>query len=145
MTETPNQGGSMHFRHFRLFALAAISASIALVWALPAFAHSARAAGTTVTVTAGKPTEFGFTLSTKSVKHGAVTFKVTNSGKIPHDFKLCSKGGTANACSGKSTPVLAPGKSATLSVTIAKAGSYEYLCTEPGHAAGGMKGDIKAT
>jgi uncharacterized cupredoxin-like copper-binding protein len=145
MTATPTQGGSMHFRHFRLFALAAVSASLALVWALPAFAHSARAAGTTVTVTAGKPSEFGFALSTKTVKHGAVTFKVTNKGAIPHDFKLCTKAGTANTCTGKVTPILSPGKSATLTVTIAKAGTYEYLCTEPGHAAGGMKGQLKAT
>ena len=145
MTATPNQGGFMHFRHFRLFALAAISASIALVWALPALAHSSRAAGTTVTVTAGKPSEFGFALSSKSVKHGAVTFKVTNKGAINHDFKLCTKAGTANTCAGKATAVLKPGQSATLTVTIAKAGTYEYLCTEPGHAAGGMKGQLKAT
>ena len=135
----------MHFRHFRLFALAAVSASIALVWALPAFAHQSRAAGTTVTVTAGKPSEFGFQLSAKSVPHGSVTFKVTNKGAINHDFKLCTKGGTANACAGKATAVLSPGKSATLTVTIAKAGMYEYLCTEPGHAAGGMKGQLKVT
>lgn len=135
----------MHFRNFRLLALAALAASIALVWAIPAFAHSARAAGTTVNVTLGKPSEFGITLSAKSVKHGAITFKVTNKGAIGHDFKLCNKGGTANACTGKVTPVLTTGKSATLTVTVAKAGTYEYLCTEPGHAAGGMKGQLKVT
>jgi uncharacterized cupredoxin-like copper-binding protein len=136
----------MQFRHTRLLALAAATVGVALIWALPAFAHTAKSAGTTVTVTAGKPSEFGFKLSTKSVAHGSVTFKVTNGGKIPHDFKICSssKGGSANSCAGKATPVLAPGKSATLTVTLA-AGTYEYLCTEPGHAAGGMKGDLKAT
>ena len=30
-------------------------------------------------------------------------------------------------------------------VTFAKAGTYEYLCTIPGHAAGGMKGLLKVT
>ena len=53
-----------------------------LAWALPAMAHSSKATGTVVNVIAGKPTEFKFTLSAKSVKHGSVTFKVTNKGAI---------------------------------------------------------------
>jgi len=116
----------------------------ALVWAAAA---GARRAATTVSVTAGKPSEFSFTLSKKSVPKGAVTFKVTNNGAIPHTFKICSssKGGTANACKGKGTALIAPGSSATLSTTFPSAGSYEYLCTVPGHAAGGMKGDLKVT
>lgn len=129
----------------RLFSSFALLAALvaALTWAMSAGA--ARDA-TTVTVTAGKPSIFAFTLSTKSVKAGPVTFKVTNKGSIPHDFKLCSssKGGTANSCSGKGTALISPGKSATLSITL-KAGSYEYLCTVSGHAAAGMKGDIKVS
>jgi len=50
-----------------------------LALALPT-AGGAAARATTVTVTAGKPTEFGFRLSTKTVTHGTVTFKVTNGG-----------------------------------------------------------------
>ena len=125
--------------------LAAIAA--AFVWALPAAAHQSAARATTVKVTEGKPSEFHITLSTSSVKHGAVTFSVKNSGALAHDFKVCSsnKGGKATACAGKVTAMINPGKSATLSVTLAKAGSYEYLCTVPGHAAGGMKGVLKVT
>jgi uncharacterized cupredoxin-like copper-binding protein len=37
------------------------------------------------------------------------------------------------------------GKSATLTVTLKKKGRYEYLCTAPGHAAGGMKGILTVT
>jgi uncharacterized cupredoxin-like copper-binding protein len=33
-----------------------------------------------------------------------------------------------------------PGKSATLRVTLAKAGKYRFLRTVPGHAAAGMRG-----
>jgi uncharacterized cupredoxin-like copper-binding protein len=115
-----------------------------LAWSLPA---SAQHRATTVNVTAGKPSEFRFTLAPKSVKHGAVTFKITNGGILPHDFKLCSsnKGGTANACAGKSTALISPGKTATLTVNLASAGSYEYMCTVSGHAAAGMKGVLKAT
>jgi hypothetical protein len=40
------------------------------------------------------------------------------------------------------TKTLHPGQSATFTVTIKKAGKYEYLCSIPGHAAAGMKGLI---
>ena len=61
---------------------------------------------------------------------GIVNFRVTNRGKLRHDFKIA----------GKKTAQLAPGKAATLRVTFKKAGKFAYLCTLPGHAAGGMKG-----
>jgi uncharacterized cupredoxin-like copper-binding protein len=137
----------MKMSHARLTVLALVSAASALFVAVPAMAHNAAKKATTVTVTAGKPSEFGFILSSKKLKHGTVTFKVTNKGAIPHDFKICSsnKGGTANACVGKVTKQLNAGQSATLTVTFAKAGTYEYLCTVPAHAANGMKGDLKVT
>lgn len=119
-----------------------------------ALAHPTPAAGASVTVTAGKPSEFGFTLSAKSVPHGSVTFKVTNgsSAGLAHDFKLCSAPAKStsvsslpNSCAGKATAQIGKGQTASFSITIAKAGNYEYLCTVPGHAAGGMKGILKVT
>jgi len=132
-----------------LFVPAAAAAAFAVAPA--ALAHEA---GATVNVTAGKPSNFAFTLSAKSVPHGSITFKVTNgdSAGLAHDFKLCSapaKSTSAsslpNACAGKATAMIGKGGSATLAVTVAKAGNYEYLCTVPGHAAGGMKGILKVT
>ncbi len=126
----------------RMFsALSAVSA-VVLCSALPAGAHSA---ATVVNVAAGK-SGFSFTLSKSTVPHGAITFKVKNVSGFPHSFKLCSspKGGSANSCTGKGTPMIAPKASATLTVTLKK-GSYEYLCTVPGHAANGMKGVLKVT
>lgn len=116
-------------------------------WAMPASAHPATPTGTTVNVIAGKPSEYHFTLSVTSVKTGTVTFKLTNSGTVPHDLEICSspKGGSADSCTGTSTPLISPGATATLTVTFKTAGSYEYLCTFPGHAALGMKGDLKVT
>jgi uncharacterized cupredoxin-like copper-binding protein len=107
----------------------------------------AATSATTVVVTAGKPTEFGFRMSTKTFRHGSVTFKVTNRGAIPHDFKICTspKGGSGNTCAGKTTKLLSPGSSTTLTYTFKSKGTYEYLCTVPGHAAGGMKGDLRVT
>ena len=95
----------------------------------------------------GSRPEFRFTLSVKSVPHGAVTSKVTNRGALPHSFEACSspKGGLANTCVGKATAVISPGSSATLKVIYKTAGTYEYLCTVAGHAAAGQKGVLKVT
>src|SRR5215467_11783695 len=105
------------------FGLAVCAA--ALAFAIPAMAHQS---ATSITVTAGKPSEFHFTLSKASTPAGAVTFKVTNKGALPHDFSI----------DGKKTKLLSPGASATLSVTLKK-GSNAYECTVTGHAAAGMK------
>jgi uncharacterized cupredoxin-like copper-binding protein len=98
-----------------------------LVVAVAAFGSSSK---TAVTVTAGKPSELKFTLSKKTAVKGVVSFAVTNRGTLAHDFKIA----------GKKTKVLKAGAKATLTVTIAKPGKYQFLCTVKGHAAGGMKG-----
>ena len=90
-------------------------------------AHPA-AAATKVTV---KASEYKFVLSTKTLKKpGTVTFAITNKGHISHDFSINKK----------TSKLLSPGKSTTLTVKFAKKGSYYYECTVPGHAALGMKG-----
>ena len=124
-----------------------LAATLFVLVAVPVSqARPARAAAT-VTVTAGKPSEFKFKLSATSVKHGAVTFKVTNGGALGHDFAICTKATTtpANTCASKGTAVISPGGSATFKYTFLKAGSYEYICKVAGHAAAGMKGLLKVT
>jgi uncharacterized cupredoxin-like copper-binding protein len=87
-----------------------------------------RAAATTIQVSGG---EFFFRLSAKSIaKPGTVTFVFKNVGHVLHDFHI----------SGKTTPLIQPGKTAKLVITFRKAGKFSYLCTVPGHAASGMKG-----
>ena len=102
------------------FIASAIVAAAALGVTAAADAHDQSARASVVSVTAGKPSEFGFALSKKAVASGAVTFKVKNVGALPHDFKVCSsnKGGSATSCAGKSTALLSPGQSATLVVTF---------------------------
>ena len=95
----------------------------------------ARPTATTVGVLAGKPSEFRFTLSKKSLRKGQVTFTVTNRGTLAHDFRIA----------GKKTPLIRKGKKATLKVTFTKPGKYPYLCTVKGHAAAGMKGVLAVT
>jgi uncharacterized cupredoxin-like copper-binding protein len=110
------------------------AATVALLAALAAGSVAfARPQAATVAVTAGKPSELRFTLSKRTVPRGVVTFNVTNRGKLDHDFRIA----------GKKTARLAPGKrAAALRVTLNKAGRFAFLCTVPGHAAGGMKGTL---
>jgi nitrite reductase (NO-forming) len=90
---------------------------------------SVHASNTTIRVSV-VATEFAFRLSRKSVPVGStVIFSVVNKGKIAHDF----------AIAGKKTPLIQPGKTATLKVKPSK-GLKPYKCTVLGHAAAGMKG-----
>ncbi len=116
----------------RTSLVALLTASVLAVLAVGVFTGAGSAssshstAATTVIVASS---EFKFVLSKKTVPAGTVTFVVTNKGKVSHDFKI----------KGKKTPLLAPGKKATLKIVFKK-GKYPYLCTVPGHAAAGMKG-----
>ena len=118
----------------RWVAVSAVVACLALAAPLASFAEGTDttvAKATTITVTAGKPTEFHFALSKSSVAKGSVTFKIVNKGKLAHDFKIA----------GKKSAMVQPGKSVTLKVTL-KPGKMKYQCTVPGHAAAGMKGTL---
>ena len=75
--------------------------------------------------------EWSFTLSRRTVPVGStVAFKVTNRGKIGHNFVIA----------GKKTKLLAPGKSQTITVKFAKKGKFKYVCSVTGHARLGMQG-----
>ena len=63
---------------------------------------------------------FNFKFSKASVPHGSVTFTLVNKGNVGHDFKI----------GGKKTPVVSPGKSAKLTVTL-KAGKAAYCAPCP--------------
>ena len=117
-----------HRSMFRVVPMLA-SAAVLLVpgASMAQAAVKAHPAAGTITVAAS---EYKFKLSATSVKKpGSVTFKVTNKGHVPHNFKI----------DGKVTSMISPGKSATLTVTFKK-GAFPYECTVPGHAALGMKG-----
>ena len=69
----------------------------------------------------------------KTLTAGKYSFDVTNAGKIPHDLAI--EGGKVAGPS--KTPIIAAGKTATLTVSLEK-GSYTLYCTVPGHRTLGM-------
>jgi len=107
---------------------------------------SGATAPTVVDVTAGKPSEFAFKLSKAiGIPSGIVVFHVTNRGAVPHGLKVCAapvrvRAAKANACAGPATRTIKPGGTATLTVTLPRAGLYEYLSSIAGQPAKGMKG-----
>jgi uncharacterized cupredoxin-like copper-binding protein len=133
-------------RRRTLIVVALTACLVSGVYASVGFGSGSAVIKSTVTVTAGKPTELGFKLSKVSeIPAGTVTFKVTNEGLAFHSFKLCTTPvatAAKNSCTGVVTKLLKHGQSATLVVKLTKAGKYEYLCAVPGHAAAGMKGLI---
>jgi len=62
-----------------------------------------------------------------------VVITITNNGALAHDFSIPDLGITSK--------MLNPGESTTVTVNAA-AGTYNFECTVPGHAAAGMTGTI---
>jgi nitrite reductase (NO-forming) len=100
--------------------------------------------GKTVTVPAGKPvqveaSEFQFSPSHIVVKGGggAVEIDLKNAGSSGHDLRVEQDGKDLGG-----TPVFAGGGTRTATVNL-KPGSYEFICSVPGHEAQGMKGTLE--
>ena len=88
--------------------------------------------------------EYSITGVPKTLKHGVkYTFTLTNKGKIPHDMLFDGK--QVHDVGVHNKHAVAPGKSASFSVTFPAAGSYHFYCAIKGHAANGMKGNVKVT
>jgi plastocyanin len=67
---------------------------------------------------------------------GTYTFKGVNKGTIGHALELEGQGVEGR------TATISPGSSATLTVHLSKAGSYELYCPIDGHKGMGMKADV---
>jgi uncharacterized cupredoxin-like copper-binding protein len=80
----------------------------------------------------------------KTLKHGVkYTFVLTNKGTIAHDMLFDGK--TVHDVGVHNKHAVAPGKSASFSVTFPRAGTYHFYCAIKGHAAKGMKGNVSVT
>ena len=117
-------------------AVAGAVAVVAAGGALAAPSHpAAKAAGTTLHVTALK-NGLAFSTTKLSAKAGKVTISLKNLSPLAHDLviesgeKILAK-----------TPLLADGKTGSLTVTLKK-GSYDFVCDVPGHEDAGMRGTL---
>jgi plastocyanin len=81
-------------------------------------------------------TEFSIAPDTLSLTPDTYVFEIRNEGKITHALEIEGNGVEAK------TPNIAPGRQATLRVTLSKTGSYEVYCPIDGHRKQGMKAKI---
>jgi len=120
--------------HRQRTAFVAAGAAVALALsgaAVAAVASHTAAAKETVNVT---EREYHIGISPSSAKAGSVTFVVHNAGKLAHKLDLAGAGLKATVA----FPTIAPGKTRSLTVTLA-GGKLSLWCPIPGHAALGMK------
>ena len=115
----------------KLIPLAALTLAIAA--SLVPLATGAPSATQTVRVNA---TNYKLTLSAKP-KAGTVRFIVRNASDEEHDFWLRGGGRTAR------TPIVAPGRSATITMKVKRGVVYRFWCSVSGHAEDGMLGSFR--
>jgi uncharacterized cupredoxin-like copper-binding protein len=88
--------------------------------------------------------EFSISGVPKTLKHGVkYTFTLTNKGKYRHDMLFDGK--KVDDVGVHNKHAVAPGKSASFTITFPQAGTYHFYCAIKGHAAKGMKGNVKVT
>jgi uncharacterized cupredoxin-like copper-binding protein len=80
-------------------------------------------------------TEYGFTPDPIEAHAGATIFRLSNQGQTGHDFTILSADGHHRLA--QSAPI-APGSSRLLTARL-PAGTYDVICTQPGHQEAGME------
>jgi len=86
-------------------------------------------------------TEFKFDPSTISAPSGKATFYLVNSGSVAHDMVVEGPDGKKIATS----ELVQPGNTSVFTVNNLSAGTYPFVCDQPGHEASGMKGTLTIT
>ncbi len=119
--------------------------------AAPAATTTPSTSGATVASTL---TEFAIATTPATVPAGRVTFKVTNNGKVKHQFTVISTTKSAGTVLSAQKPnddiagargeiaTIAPGASKTLVIKNLKSGHYALVCALPGHYQAGMHEDF---
>jgi plastocyanin len=86
-------------------------------------------------------TEYSFTPSSITVPNGKVVFYLVNSGSLSHDMIIRDSSKTKVAGS----ELISAGDSFVFTVNNLAAGSYTFVCDQPGHEASGMKASLTVT
>jgi plastocyanin len=86
-------------------------------------------------------TDLKFTPPTLQAKVGQrITITLENRGVVEHDLTFPTL--KSDKPAGSLKTIARPGQTTTLEFTPTAAGSFEYVCTIPGHKEAGMKGTI---
>ena len=86
-------------------------------------------------------TEYRFAPNPIDAPAGRTTFRLTNDGRTGHDFTIISGDGHRRLAR---SPLIGPGNAATLTVDL-RAGTYEVICTQPGHQEAGMEAVLQVS
>lgn len=139
----PDRGATEDRSMFSVFA-AFMSVLAFMAAALCIVIVSTKDSGTSSTsVSAGPATvpvtlsEFKITPASLSAPAGQVKINVTNGGSQTHNLQVTQLN--------KKTADIPAGKSAVLDLGDVKAGTYDVICTVPGHADSGMKATLTVT
>ena len=91
--------------------------------------------------------EWAVTPESRALRPGKVTFVVTNRGTMPHGFEIELEGDSSGRGSGDlfkaEGPLLRPGQTTRMTVTLSKAGVYKIECLVDGHDDMGMEGPLE--
>ena len=90
------------------------------------------AEGNVLTIPADESGAPRFASTMATAKAGKLEIVMPNPSSVQHNIAIQG---------GETGPVIGQGQESKISPTL-KAGEYQYLCTVPGHAAGGMKGTL---
>jgi plastocyanin len=83
-------------------------------------------------------TEYHFEPSTISLPSGKAVFFLVNAGTTSHDLSIRDSSGATVAHS----DLVSAGDTFVFTVDNIAAGKYTYFCSQTGHEAAGMKGDL---
>jgi len=113
-----------------------LTAALILAAALTAVAVALGA--TTLKIQADKTNKLAFNTKALTAKAGKVTIVMANPSILPHNVAIRA-GTTAKSKLIAKGKIVAKGGTSTVSAVL-KPGKYRFLCTVPGHEAGGMWG-----
>jgi uncharacterized cupredoxin-like copper-binding protein len=126
-----------------VFVIASIALFAAMVTAVVVLGVESEAKGAAESPAATAPsaahtivvseTEFKIVVPTTKVTPGKYTFVVKNAGKLAHDLVLEG----SNVSGREGTPLIQPGGTAKVTVSLTK-GDYTLYCSVDGHRAAGM-------
>jgi uncharacterized cupredoxin-like copper-binding protein len=120
-----------------MIAFATVVAAAGAVLAI-AVSGSAAKGGTTLHLTASSSGALKFNKSKLSASKGKVTIVMRNpsSSGVKHGIAVEGKGVD------KDGKIVSSGKTSTVTVTLKKAGKYEFYCPFDGHKKAGMEGTL---